>query len=157
MVRSARASARLAGGTHKLPVREPARAARGRVRYVEPSNRVAAIVGVAGALGAVIAAVAGYGALTSQVQSSAQTIIEMRSRLDRIEDRLGKSEGNITTQGAALKEIETQFCSSDIVRNLMHANELRVLSMIWTKVFPGSVYPTDNSYYPRVCNRGDGQ
>jgi hypothetical protein len=55
---------------------------------------------------------------------------------------------------ARLIEVETQFCASDIVRNLMHATDMRLISMVWRKMFPDAVLPTDNSYYPMVCNRG---
>jgi hypothetical protein len=109
------------------------------------------------ALLAIVTVVAGYGALTAQVQSDTQAIADLRSGLDKADQRIGQLEGRATEQGAALKEIETQFCSSDIVRNLMHADDLRVLALMWAKAFPGTVYPTDNAYYPRVCNRGDGQ
>ncbi|HLX18449.1 MAG TPA: hypothetical protein VKS24_24950 [Bradyrhizobium sp.] len=112
---------------------------------------------IASLLGAglgLVAAVAGYGALTAQVQGSAQAISEMRSRSAEMEAKLSLQQQQITELTAAQKEIETQFCSSDIVRNLMHANELRIVSMLWNRVFPRSIYPTDNAYYPRVCNRG---
>jgi hypothetical protein len=55
---------------------------------------------------------------------------------------------------ARLTEIETQFCASDIVRNLMHANDLRMFSMLWKGVFPHAEYPIQNAFYPKVCNRG---
>jgi hypothetical protein len=48
-----------------------------------------------------------------------------------------------------LIEIETQFCESDNIRNLMHANDLRSTAMLWQKVF-GEEYPTNNVFYPRV-------
>lgn len=63
-----------------------------------------------------------------------------------------KMSARLIAQEAALKEIETQFCASDIVRNLMHANELREMSMLHEKVF-GIRIPTDNAYYPTICNR----
>jgi hypothetical protein len=63
-----------------------------------------------------------------------------------------KMQARLIVQEAALKEIETQFCASDIVRNLMHANELRDVAMLHEKVF-GARMPTDNAYYPTVCNR----
>jgi hypothetical protein len=52
---------------------------------------------------------------------------------------------------AKLVEVETQFCGSDVVRNLMHANDLRIFSILWRKAFPDSTLPTDNSYYPKIC------
>lgn len=61
------------------------------------------------------------------------------------QDRLTKIE-------VSLNEIETQFCAQDIVRNLMHANDLRNLSILWEKQF-GTPYPISNAYYPTICNR----
>lgn len=58
----------------------------------------------------------------------------------------------ITRNEVALIEIETQFCAQDIVRNLMHANDLRNLSVLWQKQF-GESYPIGNAYYPTICNR----
>jgi hypothetical protein len=58
-----------------------------------------------------------------------------------------------STMAAKLIEIETQFCASDIVRNMINANDLRLLAMLWARAYPGEKYPTDNAYYPRVCNR----
>jgi hypothetical protein len=52
-----------------------------------------------------------------------------------------------------LVEIETQFCASDAVRNLMHAADMRLASVMWTKINSGSVLPTDNAFYPQICNR----
>lgn len=52
----------------------------------------------------------------------------------------------------AQNEIETQFCAQDIVRNLMHANDQRVASLLWEKVY-GLKMPTDNAFYPTICNR----
>lgn len=58
----------------------------------------------------------------------------------------------LTQLEVALNEIETQFCAQDIVRNLMHANDQRQVSILWEKSF-GTKWPTDNSYYPTICNR----
>jgi hypothetical protein len=58
----------------------------------------------------------------------------------------------ITRNEVALIEVETQFCAQDIVRNLMHANDLRNISILWEKEF-GSPYPISNTYYPTICNR----
>jgi hypothetical protein len=50
------------------------------------------------------------------------------------------------------RETETQFCAADIVRNLMHANDMRTISLLWLKQY-GTPFPTDNAYYPTICNR----
>ncbi len=48
-----------------------------------------------------------------------------------------------------LREIETQFRATDQIRNIMHANDMRVQAMLWKKSF-GSEYPIDNAYYPTI-------
>lgn len=77
----------------------------------------------------------------------ALTIIVNENRSEIAKIRLDNAK-----QTKALDEIETQFCASDIVRNLMHANDMRTSAMLWEKAF-GTRLPTDNAYYPRVCNR----
>lgn len=72
-----------------------------------------------------------------------------------IVDRQAGLRADVVQQAAALIEIETQFCASDIVRNLMHAEDVRKLSMLWQKEFQVQ-FPTDNTYYPVVCNRPSG-
>ncbi len=86
----------------------------------------------------------GYGRLGS-IAASIGVLGSILAWVYTLQDRLTRSE-------VALNEIDTQFCSQDIVRNLMHANDLRNLSIIWQKEF-GSPYPTDNAYYPTICNR----
>lgn len=54
---------------------------------------------------------------------------------------------------ASLSEIEGQICSQDDTRNLMHADDLRVMSMLWQHSHLGR-YPTDNAFYPQICNKG---
>jgi hypothetical protein len=88
------------------------------------------------------------------------------SRQDRsgLNDRIGMMEKTINEGRASrmavearfsaeLVEIETQFCASDSVRNIMHSNDMAVVSLLWSVTHDGAVYPTDNAYYPIVCNR----
>jgi hypothetical protein len=58
----------------------------------------------------------------------------------------------VTRNEVALHEIETQFCAQDIVRNLMHAHDLREYAVLYKKVY-GEDYPIGNTYYPTICNR----
>lgn len=71
----------------------------------------------------------------------------------QIADRLNSLRNEVIANKASLAEIETQFCASDIVRNLMHAQDLRTVSMLWHKAFADTSMPTDNAFYPQVCNR----
>lgn len=94
--------------------------------------------------------------------AAASTQADAASRADRAEmnERLRTVERiaatNTTTSAEIVQkliEVETQFCASDIVRNLTHANDTSIMSIIWHHNFPESVYPTDNSFYAQICNR----
>lgn len=78
----------------------------------------------------------------------------LRDQYNLIVDRQRLLLQDITTQKAALVEVETQFCSSDYMRNLMHAYDLRMFAMLWHKVYVGETFPTDNAYYPRIGKCG---
>jgi hypothetical protein len=104
-----------------------------------------------------------------QLASSASSEADSSSRTDRVQlnDRIRALEGGVADAigerraqdgvlVAKLVEVETQFCSSDVVRNLMHANDLRLFAIMWHKIFPDSTLPTDNAYYPQIC-RNDAQ
>jgi hypothetical protein len=82
---------------------------------------------------------------TEALAAQSVLIKDISDKSALIQDRLTKIE-------VAQNEIETQFCSQDIVRNLMHAGDMRNISLLWEKVF-GTRYPTDNAYYPTICNR----
>jgi hypothetical protein len=79
----------------------------------------------------------------------------MRGAETAIEGNASERRGQISTLSAKLVEVETQFCASDITRNMLHADDLRTEALLWAKVFPGSTMPTDNAYYPTICNRSE--
>lgn len=87
-----------------------------------------------------------------RVQSTADLLDAVSKRIAAIEDKLTTVQDRLIKIEVSQNEIETQFCAQDIVRNLMHANDQRTASVLWEKVF-GTKYPTDNSYYPTICNR----
>lgn len=87
-----------------------------------------------------------------QVNSNMASNAAISTRMDIIVSDVVKLQRDNEQQKAALNEIETQFCGNDIVRNLMHANDMRLQSMLWKKVFDNPL-PTDNAYYPIICNR----
>jgi len=94
--------------------------------------------------------------------ATASTAADSASRSDRdqlnvrvrtLETGLAARRTEQSVMEARMVEIETQFCSRDNISNIMHAFDLRLFSMIWGKVFPGTVFPTDNAFYPKVCNQ----
>ena len=87
-------------------------------------------------------------------KATAEGVANLKDAMLSNTDRINELRSKQTEQKAALVEIETQFCNADYVRNIMHANELRVISLLWAKIYPGERYPTDNAYYPRIGKCG---
>jgi hypothetical protein len=99
------------------------------------------------------------GAASAEADSVSKTDrSQLNTRVHDIEQNvsmtLAERRQQYAVMEARLVEIETQFCASDIVRNLMHATDLRTQSMLWRKLIPDTPMPTDNAYYPQICNRG---
>lgn len=83
----------------------------------------------------------------------AQLNERLRSMENLVPANAAERRSQFAVMNAKLVEIETQFCASDIVRNLLHANDMRIQSLLWAKSYPGDKMPTDNAFYPRICNR----
>lgn len=82
--------------------------------------------------------------------------INQQARIDRIDtamnsgsDRNSKTREDVVALQRDLIEIETQECSQDNMRNLNHANDLRIMAMLWKKTF-GDDLPIANTFYPRI-------
>lgn len=86
---------------------------------------------------------------------AATDLSHLRADYAVIVERLGAMRTENARQNAALVEIETQFCAADIMRNLTHATDTRLISLLWQKSFmlDQLKLPTDNAYYPMICNR----
>jgi len=65
-------------------------------------------------------------------------------------DRTSALRADVTRLSSAAVEIETQFCGQDNLRSQIHAQDLRIQSMLWRKLFPEAPLPTDNAFYARV-------
>jgi hypothetical protein len=91
-----------------------------------------------------------YVGFLSQTNSAA--IADQKKTNEAFVAQIDTLRGRVQAQELALLEVETQFCAQDIVRNLMHANDLRDLSLLWQKTFETKL-PTDNVFYPTICNR----
>jgi hypothetical protein len=90
--------------------------------------------------------------VTAQFNGLSSRLINLESLSAQLLDRNTINQNEIVSLTSDLREIETQFCASDIIRNLMHANDLRTMSVLWVHTFKER-YPTDNAYYPQICNR----
>lgn len=97
--------------------------------------------------------------LLVQIASLSYSVGDLRTRNENLEKQVASLEiaaSERRLQIAKLEEhqteIETQMRSADQVRNLMHANDLRVQSLLWEQAFKDkSHYPTDNAYYPSIA------
>jgi len=92
------------------------------------------------------------GATANTVSQQATAISDMRAQIGALMGQQAQDHTELVAMREKLTEVETQFCASDIVRNLMHAADLRETAMLWHKTF-GETLPTDNAYYPTICNR----
>jgi hypothetical protein len=113
------------------------------------------VLAVAGAAALVCGAVITIGYQAQQLSQLRIDYDKLERRVDGLDVRSHETNSSLAANGVALKEIETQFCASDMVRNLMHANDLRQVSLLWEKEF-GTPYPTNNAYYPMICKSHDG-
>lgn len=98
-----------------------------------------------------------YSALAQQGAAVSSTQQVRAGLIQENAERISILRTDVTRLAADLREIETQFCASDIIRNLMHAHEMRIETMLWSAVNPKMPLPTDNAYYPMVCNRQQEQ
>lgn len=73
----------------------------------------------------------------------------------QLREQLQQQRNLQATQAAALIEIETQFCGQDNLRSQIHATDLRIEAMLWSKVF-GTEMPISNAFYARVGRCGPG-
>lgn len=96
------------------------------------------------------------GSTSADVQSRTDRS-QLNDRMRQVEATIGSNaqerRGQIQTINAKLVEIETQFCASDIVRNLTHASDMRITAILWHHAFPSTTMATDNALYPQICNR----
>ena len=117
-------------------------------------GRMLAIAGAGAAI--VVPLVAGIfwiAQVSDRATVAMQEITDLRRQVNALESGAGTTKNELVAVQSSLTEIETQFEAADQIRNLMHANELRVESLLWQKTFAGTSFPTDNAYYPSIANR----
>jgi hypothetical protein len=95
--------------------------------------------------------------LTTAVEQQVAVNDELRRRVGALETamyegKLGDHQLTVAKITRDLNEIETQFCSADNLRNVTEASHMRIVAVLWEKVF-GAPYQISNAFYPKVCNR----
>ncbi|HWA30033.1 MAG TPA: hypothetical protein VG867_02990 [Rhizomicrobium sp.] len=117
---------------------------------------IIAAVGVVGTfvISGVVATI-WVGGIQSRSQNNTVRIEALEARADRQDARLTDVASRLGMAVSKEDEIETQFCDTSNVINLMHANDTRSIAMLWQSVMKTS-YPTDNTFYPVLCHK-DGK
>ena|ERR1700760_2645756 len=115
-------------------------------------GRAGFFVSLAMVIFTVVGAIVWVGGIANEVAQNKKSIEDQSIRIERLATDLSRNDLETSGITRDLREVETQFCASDIVRNLMHANDLRQISLLWQKIY-GVPYPTANAYYPTICNR----
>lgn len=90
--------------------------------------------------------------LSSDMKSLITNHAVVDGKVDNLTEANATTVLRIRTVERDLNEIETQFCANDQIRNKDLVHTERILAMLWQKEF-GQPYPTNNSYFPMICNR----
>lgn len=108
------------------------------------------IAAIAVPLGMVVAAILWFGGLSSQVTVVDKDAASLRLEVRDLAGKIGVMGSDIVSARMALKEVETQLCSIEQVRNLMHKTDYTNTAILWEKIMGGR-FPTDNMSLPMIC------
>lgn len=72
-------------------------------------------------------------------------------RMAAVEDTTRVNKATLGVIDARMIAVDNQLHTADQLRNLMHANDLRITALLWQRAYPGSTFPTDNAYYPTIA------
>lgn len=111
---------------------------------------IAIVIAVSGAL---FNMVININTLTNTASSLSTRVVALEANLAATQERRARLATEMAALQRNLVEVETQFCAEDALRNLMHANDLRDLSILWLKAM-GSELPISNAYYPSIGKCG---
>jgi hypothetical protein len=121
----------------------------GYSRYAFYVSLVAAMFGI---MGGIVAVIFWVGGIANEVTQNRDVMAAQAEQIKTLQYDLRQNDLLTSNLQRDEREIESQFCASDIVRNLMHANDLRQISLLWKKQFHDE-YPISNAYYPQICQR----
>lgn len=108
------------------------------------------IAAIAVPLGMVVAAILWFGGLSSQVAIVDKDTSMLRTEVRDLSNKVGTMSGELVSSRMALKEVETQLCSIEQIRNLMHKTDYTNTAILWEKIMGGR-FPTDNMSLPIIC------
>jgi hypothetical protein len=83
---------------------------------------------------------------------AAKDVASLSARISALETQVAADRVQITKIEDKQTEIDTQLRASIDDSNKSLAWQLRINSMLWSKAFPGSHFPTDDAFYPNIAN-----
>jgi hypothetical protein len=114
-------------------------------------SAVAVMIAIAGSI---LTLLVNINTLTNTVTNLSARLVAQESFATSFQERVALNNTRYAGLQRDLVEIETQFCAEDAMRNLTHAQDLRIFSMLWIKTM-GFEMQTGNAYYPQIgrCQR----
>lgn len=76
-----------------------------------------------------------------------------KNQLDKVAAEQVSRSSVLTGLEESFKEVETQFCADEQIRNDFHAEDLRFREMLLRKAWPDAHYSTSNATYPEICRK----
>jgi hypothetical protein len=122
-----------------------------------PTNGNARIQTIAALIGSGVVIFGAFywvGTIASDVKSALDRIAGLQGEIAALSAKQAQMSTEIVALRSSSTEVETQFCDTGNVLNLMHANDMRIQAVLWQKAFTGTSLPTDNAFYPTLCHKG---
>jgi len=108
---------------------------------------VAVVIAVTGSI---VALMVNINTLSNAAVNLSSRVLTLESRTIADQDREVGRTVQIAGMQRDLIAVETQFCAEEELRNLMHATDLRLLAVLWSKSM-GTEIQIANTYYPRIA------
>lgn len=92
-------------------------------------------------------------ALRAELAAWEKATNDNKGILDKVAGEQAARSSVITGLEENFKEVETQFCADEQIRNDFHSEDLRFRQMMIKKLWPDADYAVANATYPEICNR----
>lgn len=87
--------------------------------------------------------------ISNTVSTNTGRLKDHDSSIYNLQIQVNTLQTQLSSARQALKEIETQFCAEDDMRNTLHSSDLRFEAQIYEKLF-GERFPLDGTYYAHI-------